>query len=62
MSVCRDSEDANVASASVSVSVSISALAMSSGGDGDEDMIVSVDAVVLGCDRAVKPLERVYVL
>jgi hypothetical protein len=57
ISVWSDSDDASVASASVSVSVSICALAMASGGDGDEDMVVSVDAVVLGCGWDVKPLE-----
>jgi hypothetical protein len=62
ISVCRESDDASVASASVSVSVSISALAMASGSDGDEDMVVSVDAVVLGCGWDVKPLESLSVV
>jgi hypothetical protein len=30
---------------------------MTSGGDGDEDMVVSVDAVVLGRGWDVKPLK-----
>jgi hypothetical protein len=42
MSVCRDSEDASVASASASVVAS--AFVEVSGGDGDEDMVVCVDS------------------
>jgi hypothetical protein len=54
ISVWSDSDDASVASAS--------ALAMASGGDGDEDMVVSVDAVVLGCGWDVKPLKSLSVV
>jgi hypothetical protein len=62
ISVCRDSDDASVASTSVSVSRSMSALLMASGGDGDEDMVAKVGGVVFGCVLVVKPLDILSVV
>jgi hypothetical protein len=55
MSVCRDSDDASVASASVSISASVSAFVVTIGGDGDEeDIVVRVGEsrawLCLGCE------------